>query len=286
MSRPATITTGAKRFISFPDLRLGPPKLGTGPICDGVSCRLRRNGARRQRDGVLLARPGQRERFEQRRPITALRRLYSDLEQLTDLLHAQKLALHPRDGAHAYTQLLSDQALPGGRTVAGVVPENRPKDGPLRTRLLWSTFLILALTSATAGCGTTTTHVIETVVTAQPTTTTSPSVTFSMPPTPGGSSCAIQLSGHTAIVIFTSRSVDVSSACQTLIQVQASEGQLWSLGSLPAGGPPAMGDSQVCSLTDSSGDAQAVVWDSGGATYGQGECTSLISGGWTEQSSP
>ena len=148
--------------------------------------------------------------------------------------------------------------------------------------------MAVGMTLGRSGCGSATETVTATV--SQPQAAPSPATqsqstataSYIMPVDPGGSGCSVQLSQHTAIVIWTSPSLQVQPACSSWIHVQAETGLLWAETSLPAGGPPAMGDSQVCQLTSDDKRATAFVWDSGSAMYGQAACTSLIAAGWSE----
>lgn len=107
-----------------------------------------------------------------------------------------------------------------------------------------------------------------------------------MPADPSGSSCALQLAGHDATVYFSSPTVQVQPACSNLIRINARDGELWNESPLFVSGgrivaPSDPADNQrVCRLR--GGSATAVVWDSGGAFYGEQVCEQLLAGTWTE----
>lgn len=124
----------------------------------------------------------------------------------------------------------------------------------------------------------------------QPAAATSPSSPYSytLPADPAGSNCALRLWGHDATVLITSASYQVQAACDAEIKIGAHAGEVWDespsfvvhYGHVVD--PADAADSElVCDLVDQGGEAHAMVWDSGGADYGQQVCTSLLAGTWT-----
>jgi hypothetical protein len=140
---------------------------------------------------------------------------------------------------------------------------------------------------ALSGCGGSTTTIIET--------SSSPSAsggsgsgsgsvsTYTMPASPSPTSCTVYLPGHAVRVTFSSGSVDVAPACQSLIQTEAAGGLYWSL--TPSTGLGTNPDDLTanCAPTNTSGGVTAVVEDEPAGFYGQQVCSQLVTAGWIEQ---
>ena len=143
-------------------------------------------------------------------------------------------------------------------------------------------WLALAGALLLAGCGSGTVTVTSSTSASVTTNAAGQPVSqYTMPPSSTPTSCAVTLRGFDAQVTFQSASLDVTPACTNCIQTSAAGGELWIEGGTPTGyGMP----QQVCSLTDTSGRANATITDSGEAIYGTRACTRLIAAGWAEQS--
>ena len=101
------------------------------------------------------------------------------------------------------------------------------------------------------------------------------------------SSCAVRMTDHDATAYFASRSFSVQRSCTNLIQVFANAGELWSASpsyvvvraGVPYPSDPA-DDQTVCELQ--RGSERLVVWDSGGAMFGQQICEAYLASNWTQ----
>jgi hypothetical protein len=137
--------------------------------------------------------------------------------------------------------------------------------------------LLASVTVLIAGCGGGGTRTVTAVST--PTTTTA----VRLRPSPAPTRCTDYLYDHAAIVTFSSRTVDVTSACDSWIKVNAGQGQYWVR--LANGAQQAFphGLKRICTLEIHNGQITAAVDDNSREVFGQASCSALISAGWVQQ---
>jgi hypothetical protein len=113
-------------------------------------------------------------------------------------------------------------------------------------------------------------------------TTTARTVTLRAAPAP--THCTDYLYGHSALVTFSSRTVEVSPVCRSWISVNAKEGQHW-IEAADGQAPMPTGLRTVCTLDTRKGRITAVVEARLGEIFGRAACAGLRSAGWTERKS-
>ena len=130
-----------------------------------------------------------------------------------------------------------------------------------------------------AGCGSSSTRTVTAVPAVTPSTT---ARTVTLRAAPGPTRCTDYLYRHSALVTFSSQTVEVRAACRSWISVNAKEGQYW-IEAADGQAPLPAGVRRVCTLETLKGRVTAVVDARPGEIFGRAACIGLEAAGWTER---
>lgn len=133
-----------------------------------------------------------------------------------------------------------------------------------------------------AGCGSSGTRTVTAVPTVTATTT---ARTVTLRASAAPTRCTDYLHGQSAVVTFSSQSVDVRAACRSWVSVNAREGQDWIEAAAGSQVPLSSGLKRVCTLETREGRITAVVNARPNEVFGRAACAGLMSAGWTQPGS-